>query len=242
MGSCHKAIAETTNALFANKHHKLETGLLLPLHNAVLLSRTTLPVVAGKPRSLAVVESAALAEKKQLIVAAIRPEALQKLVELETETKAITQLWERENLEDIYPTATLAVIYRMTPLPMGLVQLIVEGLERVEIVKLVQTDPAYAVKFKKLPAPTTKDAWAKGTDEQAIKSLWSEEAAMNSRFPKGLLGILLNTRNLAWLAHQTSVLLQQDVPTSQVILEEGLEQLLRRILAALQKELEVHKL
>ena len=192
-----------------------------------------------------------LAEKKQLIVAAIRPEALQKLTELESETKAIkSQPWEIENLEDVYSIATLAVIHKMTPLPMGLIQLIVEGLERVEIVKLVQTDPAYTVKFRKLTALTIKDAWAKGIDEQtiealsqAIKSLWSEEAAMNSRFPEELLGILLNTRDPAQLAYQTSVLLQQDISTSQAILEEeNLEQLLRHILAALQKEIEVHKL
>lgn len=238
-------------SLFSNLHHKLETSLLLPLHNVVLLPGTTLPVVAGKPRSLAVVESAALAEKKQLIVAAIRPEALQKLSELEAEAKAIkSQPWEIENLEDIYSVATLAAIHKMTPLPMGLVQLIVEGLERVEIVKLVQTDPAYTVKFRKLPVLTVKDAWAKGIEEQtiealsqAIKSLWAEEAAINSRFPQELLAILINTRDPAQLAYQTSVLLQQDVPTTQSLLEEeNLEQLLRHILAALQKELEVHKL
>ncbi len=241
-------------SLFLNRHNKIETSLLLPLRDVVLLPGTTLPIVAGKPRSIAVAESAAMTENKQLILAAIRPQALQKLSKLEKRNQASDRVESRppeiESLSEIYPIATLAVIHKMMPLPMGLVQLIVEGLERVEIVKLVQSDPTYAVKFKKLPPLTVKDAWVKGTNEQtiealtqAIKSLWSEGAAINPHFPEELLGILLNTKEPAQLAYQTSVLLQQDVTTSQALLEEeNLEQLLRQILADLQKEIEVQKL
>ena len=244
-------------SLFLNKHNKVETSFLLPLRDVVLFPGTTVPVVAGKPRSVAAVESAISADNKQLILAAIRPQARQRIEASEAEETGLekkrileSRSSEIESLEEIYPVATLAVIRKMNPLPMGLIQLIVEGLERVEIVKLIQTDPAYTVKFKKLPTLTEKDARAKGTDEQtikaltqAIKSLWTEGAAINPRFPEELLGILLNSQEPAQLAYQTSVLLQQDVTTSQALLEEeNLEQLLRRILADLQKEIEVQKL
>ncbi len=243
--------------LFLNRQNKLETSFLLPLRDVVLLPGTTLPVVAGKPRSLEVVESTMLTENKRLVIAAIRPQALEKLAESSTEQTAVahdttpeSQLWEIESLEEIYPVATLAVIHKMSPLPMGLVQLIVEGLERVEIVKLVQIDPAYTVKFKKLPTLTAKDALAKGADEQtlealtqAIKSLWAQAASINPRFPEELLGALLNIKEPVQLAYQTSILLQQDVEITQELLEEeNLEKLLRQILGDLQKEIEVHKL
>ena len=241
-------------SLFLNRHHKVETSLLLPLRDVVLLPGTTLPVVAGKPRSVAVAESAASTENRQLIIATIRPEALPKISQLETKNKGSDRTESRppeiESLSEIYPIATLAVIHKMMPLPMGLIQLIVEGLERVEIVKLIKSDSGYTVKFRKLPALTVEDAWAKGTDEQtiealtqAIKSLWSEGAAINPHFPQELLAILLNTKEPAQLAYQTSVLLQQDVTASQALLEEdNLEQLLRQILADLQHEMEVQKL
>ncbi len=243
--------------LFLNRQNKLETSFLLPLRDVVLLPGTTLPVVAGKPRSIAVVESAANTDNRRLIIATIRPQALEKLSELETKSKELdknktleSQLWEIGSLGEIYPVATLAVIHKMSPLPMGVFQLIVEGLERVEIVKLMQTDPAYTVQFRKLPPLTVKDSWAAGTDEQtiealtqAIKSLWTEGAAINPRFPEELLAILLNSNDPAQLAYQTSVLLQQDVSISQALLEEeNLEKLLRQILADLQKEIEVQKL
>ncbi len=242
---------------FLSKQDRVETSFLLPLQDVVLFPGISLPVMVGKPRSISVIESTMLTENKQLIVATIRPEAKQKLSELETAQKLArnnetipSPPFEVESLKEIYPVATLAVIHKMNFLPMGPIQLIVEGLEKVEIVKLVQTHPAYTVKFKKLPPLTEKEALAKGTDEQtlealtqAIKSLWMEGKAINPRFPQELLEVLLSSKEPAQLAYQTSVLLQQDVTTSQAILEEeNLEQLLRRILADLQKAIEVQKL
>ncbi len=243
---------------FFNWQKKLETGFLLPLRNVVLLPGITIPVVAGKPRSVAVVESTMLTKNKQLIVTAIRPQAVQRLEELETAHKEVSDIDETleylslevESLKEIYPVATLAVIHKMIRLPDGLIQLIIEGLERVEIVELVQNHPTYAVKFKRLPAVTEKEALSTGTDEQtlealtqAIKSLWTEVAALNPRFPEELLGVLLKSKEPAQLVYQTSVLLQQDVTTTQKILEEeNLEKLLRQSLNDLQKEIEVQKL
>lgn len=243
--------------LFFNWQNKLVSSLLLPLRNVVLLPGITIPVVAGKPRSVAVVESTMLTENKQLIVATIRPPAEEKIAAAASRENAsnldeiiASQFSEIESLSEIYPVATLAVIHKMNPLPGGPIQLIIEGLERVEIHDLIQTDPTYIVKYKKLPLLTKKAALDHGADEQtlealaqAIKSLWTEAAAINPHFPEELLGVLLSSKEPAQLAYQTSVLLQQGVATTQAILEEeSLEQLLRKILAELQKEIEVQKL
>ena len=229
--------------LFPRHNQKqLETSLLLPLRNVVLLPGVTLPVVAGRPHSVAVVESTMLTEEKQLIVAAIRPEAQKRLEESE---KA-----EIKSLNEIYPVASLAVIHKMSRLPMGPIQLIIEGLERVKISELFQSDPTYQVKFTRLPPLTKKTALEQGIGEQtlvalsnAIESLWTEAAEINPRFPEELLAILLSSSEPAQLAYQSSVLIQHDVETMQGILEEeNLEQLLRKILTDLQQEIEVQKL
>ncbi|MGV2828960.1 endopeptidase La [Myxosarcina sp. GI1(2024)] len=228
--------------LFFNKRNKLETSLLLPLRNVVLLPGITLPVVAGKPRSVAVVESTMLTENQQLIVTAIRPEAQKRW-----EGSATAEI---EDLKEIYSIATLAVVHQLRRLPMGLVQLIVEGLERVEIAELVQTNPTYEVKFRRLPALDRQTALERGTEEQtiealthAIEALWTEAAEIDPKFPEELLAAILNHQGAAQLAYQTSVLLQQDLATTQALLEEGdLEKLLRQILSDLQQAIEVQKL
>ena len=228
--------------LFFQKQQKQETGLLLPLRNIVLLPGITLPVVAGRTRSVAAVESSMMSEDKQLILAAIRPEAEKRL---EQDEKA-----EINRIEEIYPVATLAVIHRMSRLPIGPIQLIVEGKERVLIEELVETTPTYKVRFRPLSALTQEIAIAAGTDKQtleallgAIKSLWQEVSQLNPNFPEELLAVLLNSEDPAQLAYQTSVLLQQDVPSMQAVLEQdNLEQLLRTVLEDLQKEIEFQRL
>jgi ATP-dependent Lon protease len=221
---------------------KLETALLLPLRNIVLLPGVTLPVVAGRPRSVAVAESVMMTEHKQVIIAAVRPEVIQKLEKAE---KA-----EIERLEELYPIATLAVVHKMLRLPVGPIQLIIEGQERVRIEQLLQTDPTYIVKFERLPNLTTKAAIAAGTQQQtiealtsALKSLWQEAASLNPSFPEEVLTVLLNIEAPAQLAYQTAILLQQEVPKMQTLLEQDdLESLLRQVLADLQKEIEVLRL
>ena len=89
-------------ALFGRNFKPQETKLLLPVRNIVLLPGITLPIVAGRSRSIAVAESTMMTEQKELIVAAIRPETAKRL---EKDENA-----EIESLEQIYPIATLAVV------------------------------------------------------------------------------------------------------------------------------------
>ncbi|NEQ07403.1 MAG: endopeptidase La [Moorea sp. SIO4E2] len=233
---------DITASVFSRQEKQLETSLLLPLRNIVLLPGITLPIVAGRRRSVAVAESTMLTEHKQLIVAAIRPEAQGKL---EEDEKA-----EINSLDEIYPVATLAVVKKISRLPIGPVQLIIEGLERVRIEQLIQTEPTYTVNYQLLPQVTTETAIAAGTEQQtlaaltsAIQSLWQEAAMLNSNFPEELLAVLLHSDEPAQLAYQTSILLQQDVPEMQAVLEEeNLEMLLRQMLADLKQEVEVQRL
>jgi ATP-dependent Lon protease len=216
---------------------QLETGLLLPLRNVVLLPGVTLPVVAGRSRSMSVAESVMMSEQKQVIIAAVRPEAVQKLERREQA--------EVESLTEIYPIATLAIAHKIIRLPAGLIQLIVEGQERVRIKEIVQTSPTYTVKFERLPNPI-----ATGCERQtlealasAIQSLWQETASLNPNFPEEVLAVLLNSEDPAQLAYQTAILLQKEVSKMQAFLEEdNLEMLLRQVLAELQQEIEVQRL
>ncbi|MGF1480758.1 MAG: endopeptidase La [Cyanophyceae cyanobacterium] len=221
---------------FFKKRERLETGLLLPLHNVVLFPGITLPVLAGQPRSVAVAESAMLTEPKQLIVAAVRPEVARKLHD---ETVAV------ESLKDLYPVATLAVVHKLVRLPIGPIQLIVEGVERVSIAELRQTSPTYVASFQRLPALTAETVTAREIEalSQAIKSLWQEAASLHPQFPAEILEFLRHSDDPLKLAYQTATLLQPETPHLQAVLEEDdLELLLRRVLTLFQSEVEIQRL
>ncbi len=217
-------------------------GLLLPLRDMVLLPGITLPVVAGKPRSVAAAEASMETPEKEVVIATIRPEARERLDE---DNHA-----EVESLGDLYPVATLAVVQRMLRLPVGPIQLLVKGLERVHIKRLLLSESTYEVEFALWPQLTVEAAIADGTPPDklqaltdAIKSLWRDAASMNPHFSEELLAILLQSNDPAELAYQTVTLLQQDIPKTQSVLEQdNLEKLLRQVLENLQKEVEVQRL
>ncbi|HBB31918.1 MAG TPA: endopeptidase La [Cyanobacteria bacterium UBA8803] len=220
----------------------LETLLLLPLQNTVLLPGITFPVIAGRPRSVAVAEATMLTSQKLLAIATVRPEFCQRL---EKDDQA-----EINSLDELYPIATLAVVQRMLRLPIGPIQLIVQGQERIQIEQLIKRDPTYEVTFQRLPQLTAAAAMAAGTSKQvldaltnALQSLWREAAALNPSFPDEILTVLLNPDDPAQLAYQTSILLQQEVPQMQAVLEQdNLEALLHQVLQDLQQEVEVYRL
>ena len=215
-----------------------ETLPLLPLRDIVLLPGITLPVVAGRSRSVASAEASALSSERQLIVAAVRPDAAARLAANETA--------EVEHLEDLYSIATLATIQRMVRLPMGPIQLILQGQERVRLEQLHLTETAYEVKFQRLPKPNQASEAASATIQalkEAIQSLWREIASLNPNFPEEVLAVLLRGDDPAELAYQTCMLLQLEVEQTQAVLEQdNLESLLRQMLADLSHEVEVQRL
>jgi ATP-dependent Lon protease len=98
---------------------------MLPLRDVVLLPDITLPVVAGRSRSVAAATATLDTPTKELVIATIRPEAALRLQE--------NELAEIERLDELYPVATIAVVQRILRLPMGPVQLVVQGKERVRL-------------------------------------------------------------------------------------------------------------
>ncbi|NET39157.1 MAG: endopeptidase La, partial [Cyanothece sp. SIO1E1] len=228
--------------LFPKKMGKLETSLLLPLHNLVLFPDITLPIVAGRPRSIAVAEATMLTPDQQLVITTIRPEAARRFEKNENA--------EVDSLQELYPIATLALVQRTLRLPTRAVQLVIQGQERIRIEQIQITNSVYEATFQRLPKLTMEAAVAAGTSpetlvalSEAIKSLWREAADLNPKFPDELLAILLNDDDPTQLAYQTCLILQQDVAKMQAVLEqENLEQLLRQTLAGLQQEIEVQRL
>lgn len=219
-----------------------QTVALLPLRDTVLLPGITIPVVAGRPLSVASAEAAVDTPEKHLVIVALRPDALERLSQ---DPDA-----EVRGLSDIYPVGTLARIKRMMRLPIGPIQLIVEGEMRVHLDQMQVTDNGFEVDFHPLPALKLEDAIASGADAatlkamtDAIKSLWAEAASMSPDFPDELLAVLRGNDDPAELAYQSVILMQQEVSAAQAVLEENdLERLLKGVLTDLQKHVEEQRL
>jgi ATP-dependent Lon protease len=128
-----------TSAMESDKMERAEVLPVLPLKNTVLLPFTTMPLLAGRPASVAAVEAALATESKELVIVTQRDA---------TKDNPIA--------EDFYTFGAKAVIRKMARGSEGEIQLIVQGIERVRIARFEQTAPYIKASVHLAPMPEEK--------------------------------------------------------------------------------------
>jgi ATP-dependent Lon protease len=108
---------------------------VLPLRNTVLFPYLFMPLSAGRPASVAAVEAALTGEEKTLVLVAQKDGAN-----------------ESPGPDDLYPIGTRAVVKKMARSEEN-VELIVQGVERVVLLKVEQTEPYLKARVRVLPFP-----------------------------------------------------------------------------------------
>jgi ATP-dependent Lon protease len=127
---------------------------ILPLKNTVLFPQLFIPLSVGRPQSVAAVEAAMATEAKTFIAVAQRDASV-----------------EQPGLDDLYTVGTQAVVKRAGRGENGL-EIIVQGLERVAILKVEQTEPYLKASVRLLPWPEDT-----GTEVEALQGAVLELAA-----------------------------------------------------------------
>ena len=115
---------------------EVKTLPLLPLRNTVLFPHLFVPLSVGRPASVAAVESALASEDKTFLVAA------QKSTDNDQPEYA-----------DLHAVGTRAIVKKMVRHD-GVIELIVQGIERVRLVGLDQGEPYLRARYEPYPLPT----------------------------------------------------------------------------------------
>ena len=109
---------------------------LLPLRNTVLFPHLFVPLSVGRPASVAAVESALVGEDKTFLVTA------QKSTDNDQPEYA-----------DLHTVATRAVVKKMVRHD-SVIELIVQGIERVRLLGVEKSEPFLEVRYEPYPLPT----------------------------------------------------------------------------------------
>ncbi len=174
---------------------------VLPLKSNVLFPHLLLPLVVGRPASVAAVEAALVSEDKTLLIVAQRD-----------------LLVEDPKLEDLYRVGTLAAIKKMERAESGL-QIIVQGIERVELIEAVETAPFLKVRAQ--PSPDPQDA---GTEVEALARAMLDQAAavhalLQPEAPFSIQQIFAQVQDPLHQAYLLASMLNLDIAKSQQLLE-----------------------
>src|SRR5262245_20530179 len=113
---------------------------VLPIKNTVLFPYLFMPLSVGRSSSVIAVEAALADEEKTLLVVAQKESSK-----------------EEPTGEDLFKVGTRAVIKKMARSPQT-VDILVQGMERVEIVSFPRTDPHLEAEVRVLPLPTDEGA------------------------------------------------------------------------------------
>jgi ATP-dependent Lon protease len=108
---------------------------LLPLKSGVLFPHQMMPLVVGRPRSVAAIEASLATEDKTLLVVAQRDKTADEV-----------------KTDELYSIGTLAVLKRFERTA-GVIHAIVVGTSRIKIVQVVAGDDYLRATFEELPEP-----------------------------------------------------------------------------------------
>ncbi len=197
---------------------------VLPLQNTTLFPETVVPLAVGRDRSMKAVE-AALATEEKLIAC------------ITTKTENVTG--DDAKYEDLYEVGTIVNIKRMMRND-GIMQLIVQGLDRFKVTEWLQAEPFIRARCEILPDLTTVDNEEIEALKRNIQGMIQEALALLPNIPPEIRMAVMTQQDPVQLAYFLASVLDLGVDTEQKMLESNtVDELLTLTHAALAREVEI---
>src|SRR6266567_854390 len=198
---------------------------VLPLKSTVLFPHILMPVAVGRPQSVAAAEAALASEDKMLVAA----------VQRDPQTPA-------PDLPALYQTATLAVIKRVIQRQDNVLQLLLQGVERVALQQEVATTPYLRVAVASLPEPQ-EDSPKVTALLRNVQELIRTAVKHLETIPEDMVNLLINTAEPVKLAYLIATVLNIDTEQEmQLLMTDNLPTLLQRIYEHLAREVQILEL
>lgn len=200
---------------------------ILPLQNTTLFPDTVVPLVVGRDRSMRAVESALATEDKLLGC-------------ITTKTENVTG--DEAKSSDMYQVGTVVNIKRMMRNE-GVMQLIVQGLERFRIIEWKQEQPYIRASIEILPELTRGDEEEIEALKRNIQAMIQRALALLPQVPPEIRMAVMTQQDPIQISYFMASVLDLGVATEQRMLESpSIEELLALTHAALARELEIMEL
>ncbi len=173
---------------------------VLPLKNTVLFPHLFMPLAVGRPHSLAAIESVLTTEDKTFVVVAQRDGS------------------NEPGFADLHTVGTRAVIKKMARNEGG-IELIVQGIERVTLLKTEQTDPFLKARVQPLPFPDDTSTELEALQRTVVELAARVMQMMQVETPINLQQLIMQAGDPLRLAYMLGSMLSLDVAKEQALLE-----------------------
>ncbi|GJL54618.1 MAG: Lon protease [Nitrospirales bacterium] len=199
---------------------------VVPVKRTVLFPETLVPFTIGRPRSIAAVEAAMNSEDKALLFSAQRD-------------------FEQEDpkFEDLYQIGTKALIKQMVKTAEGHLNILVQGIDRMVLLKMEESDPYLIARARQLGIPSDSSHEIEALHRALLDLVGELTNLMTNEGVSEIVSVLRAEKNPLSVAYRLVPLLNMSVEQLQALLEESqLTDILRKVYAALSHELQILKL
>ena len=200
---------------------------VLPLQNTTLFPETMVPLAAGRPASMAAVESALSSEEKLLACVSVRPDKISE---------------EDAKPSDLFEIGTLVMIKRMERVEDTL-HLIVQGTDRIQVLEWVQEAPFLRARVQILPDLEVKNKEEVEAAKRNVQSLIQQALAYLPQVPPEVRMVVLAADDPVKLAYFLGSILSLGVEKEQQMLEAAtVDELMHLAHDFLAREVEIIRL
>ena len=197
---------------------------VLPLQNTTLFPETVVPLAVGRERSMRAVESSLATEEKLLACVT---------------TKSDNVTGDEAKYEDLYKIGTIVNVKRMMRNE-GVMQLIVQGMERFEVKEWLTEQPYLKAKVEILPELRRVDEEEIEALKRNIQGMIQQALALLPQVPPEIRMAVMTQQDPVQLAYFLASVLDLGTETEQKMLESStVDGLLTLTHAALARELEI---
>ena len=198
---------------------------LLPLRGTVVLPMTLVPLAAAQERSLRLIDDVMAGDRTVAMV-------------MQTDAEL-----EGAGPDDIHQIGTITTIHQMMRVPDGSVRLAVQGIERMEILEVLQEEPYLKARVRRLPEETETSVEVQALMRNTL-DLFQRLVSLVPHLPDELVTAALNVdddaRHLVYLVASN---LRMEPEERQALLElNSVTEKLQKLNAFLTKELDVLEL
>ena len=200
---------------------------VLPLQNTTLFPETMVPLAAGRPASIAAVESALSGEEKLLACISVRPDNTS-----DQDAKST----------DLFEIGTLVMIKRMERVEDTL-HLIVQGTDRIRVLEWAQEAPFLRARVQILPDLEVKNKEEVEAAKRNVQSLIQQALAYLPQVPPEVRMVVLAADDPVKLAYFLGSILSLGVENEQQMLEANtVDELMHLAHDFLAREVEIIRL
>jgi ATP-dependent Lon protease len=197
---------------------------VLPLRETVVFPESMTPLAIGQERSIRLVDDVVGGDRLLALVTAKSSEN------------------ELPDFEDLYRIGTAAVVTKMIRVPDGTLRILVQGLQRVRLIRELETEPYLRAEIEEVPDELVESRELEALTRN-VQSLFARIIGLVPYLPEELQLAAANVEDPSALCHLVASTIRIKSDEKQALLETAnVEERLRDVSRILNRELEVFEL